>query len=174
MASLNTPGSGHGGKTEHYASGQTREFNTFPPMYRNMDKVARAMAILDRVAASEPAAGQCNAYFASLPGGHTFTDLWQSPATWVNYSSANRAGLFASTHSNKRDMTLHEWCLSTQNRWMIAACLCHELAHVGGAPGGRSHEAERAVDKCYFPDQYDPNILGRRENLAGYFERAYA
>ncbi len=53
---------------------------------------------------------------------------------------------------------------------MIAATIVHELAHVAGAPGGASHAAEKATDKCGFKPQYDPTILGSINSLGKYLE----
>ena len=72
------------------------------------------------------------------------------------------------THGNNKDITIASWCLDTQTTSMVAATLIHEAAHVAGAPGGKSHMAERAVDKCGFHAEYDPELLGSLE-LYSYF-----
>lgn len=168
MASLNSSGSGHGSKTETYSDGSTIAYNVFPANYEHLEKVRQAMRILDNLAAREPENGRCNSYFKSLSAGSTFSGLWQRAATWVNYSPSVAVGFYAAMHSNDLDMTLTSWCCSSQNRWMIAATMCHELAHAAGAPGGASHAAELAADRCYFGDQYDSTILGSVDGLYRY------
>lgn len=184
MATLNVRPVAHGSKTENYADGTSIRFNVYATASRvdnaRVAKVQRAMAILDRLAASEPAAGQCNAYFRTLGSNTTFTALWQNPAVFVNHSPSSANGFYAACHSNNRDLTVTSWCLDSQNRWMVAATLCHELAHAAGAPGSpnanapatwtpaqraTAHRAELAADRCYFGAQYDPSIYGSVEGL---------
>ena len=163
MATLNTHGNAHGSKTEHYAGGVTRDFNTYPDGYAHLGKVRSAMRILDDLAAREPETGRCNKYFKTLGLDRTFSQVWQANDLFICYSPLDRNGLYASAHSGDKDITIHEWCLRTQNHWMIAASLCHEAAHCAGAGGG--HAAEKAVDQCYFGDQlYDPTIIGGLQN----------
>ena len=174
MATLNLAPTGHGSKTEVYADGSSIDFNVFPAVVPGFDKIGQAMSILDNLAAREPPQGQCNAYFRSLGTGDTFSGLWRNPAVFVNHSPSVAVGFYAACHSNNRDLTLTGWCISTQNRWMIAATLCHELAHAAGAPGGASHAAELAAKRCYFGDQYDSTILGSVDTIYRYLRESYA
>ena len=133
------------------------------------------MRILDRLADREPPTGRCNKYFKTLGINKTFTELWNSGGLFINYSSRNVAGEYADTHSNKKDIALHEWALVNKNHWMIAATLCHETAHCAGAPGGASNNAEKAVKECYFGDQlYDPTIVGQLESAYNELRTALA
>ena len=174
MATLNLSPTGHGSKSETYADGSTIQYNTFPANVPGFSNVERAMDILGDLAQREPSQGQCNSYFRSLGNGNSFSGLWQNPAVFVDHSPSTQLGFYAACHSNNRDLTLTHWCISTQNRWMLAATLCHELAHAAGAPGGASHAAELAASKCYFGDQYDTNILGSVDTIYRYLRSAYA
>jgi len=53
---------------------------------------------------------------------------------------------------------------------MIAATIVHEFAHIAGAPGGASHKAEKAADKCGFGPQYNPKIMGSIRELGVHLE----
>jgi hypothetical protein len=72
------------------------------------------------------------------------------------------------THGNDKDICIASWCLDTQTVSMVAATIIQEVAHIAGAPGRDSHLAERAVDKCGFHAEYDPELLGSLE-LYSYF-----
>ena len=192
MATLNVGPLVHGSKSETYADGSTIQYNVFPTSTaadnRWIVKAQRAMQILDRLAIREPPAGRCNTYFRTLGSGATFTSLWQNPTVFVNYSPSTTNGFYAACHSNNRDLTVTAWCLNTQNRWMVAATLCHELAHAAGAPGSppgpaaswtaaqtaTAHRAELAARQCYFGDQYDSTIVGSVDDLYRLLRTSYA
>ena len=80
-------------------------------------------------------------------------------------------GFYGATHSNDKDICISAWCLDNTNRWMVAATIVHEFAHIAGAPGGASHSAEKAADKCGFKPQYNPAILGSIKQLGDYLEK---
>ncbi|MCH7988366.1 MAG: hypothetical protein IID46_04350, partial [Planctomycetes bacterium] len=107
MATLNYGPVAHGSRSETYSDGSTFQFNVFPTSTaaenNRIVKVGRAMDILDRLADSEPAMGQCNAYFSTLGNGNTFSGLWQNSAVFVNYSPSVAVGFYAACHSNNRD-----------------------------------------------------------------------
>jgi hypothetical protein len=191
MATLNIIPVVHGSKSESYRDGSTIAFNVFPSdtvaANNRIVLVQAAMAVLDRLADSEPQGGQCNAHFRSLGRGVSFTSLWKDPSVYVNYSPSTEVGFYAACHSNNRDLTVTAWCLDTQNRWMVAATLCHELGHAAGAPGNPAgpqpwsadavrvaHQAELSVKRCYFGSQYEPNILGSVDTLYRNLRSNYA
>jgi hypothetical protein len=175
MATINVRGCGHGSRSETYAGGlvvQYGEFRTTSAAERaRLEKVTRACQSIDRLDAAMGIASACNAYFTALPKGQPFRAYWRDPTVFINYSPSTSVGVFAATHSNDKDITLTRWCVEHHNHWMIGATIVHELAHIGGAPGGVSHAAERAAHECGFRPQYDPIILGTLRSLAGLLER---
>lgn len=175
MAKVNVSGCGHGSKVESYSGGLVVTYGPFPndtPDARaRLEKVQRAFSAVDRLAISQSATSACNVYFASLPKGSSFRQLWKDDRVFINYSPAAEEGRFATTHSNDRDIALTRWCIDHHNHWMIGATIVHEFAHIGGAPGGASHKAERAVRECGFIPQYDPDIRGSLQLLASFMER---
>ena len=140
MASLNTPASGHGNQTEHYASGLIIDFNVFlsgnATEVTRLSKIKQAVQIIDRLNNKIDLYGPCTTYFKSLPKGKSFSELWNDALIFVNYSPAATKGFYGATHSNDKDICISAWCLDTHNKWVIAATIVHELAHVAGAPGG--------------------------------------
>ncbi len=162
MATLNIHGHAHGNRSETYAGGRVIHYNSFPANHHALPKVRAAMRIIDQLA-QLPATDQCNLYFKGLALGKSLTDLWLHGGIFINHSPDNPSPYTADTHSNDVDIAFHEAALLTQNHWVLAATLCHELAHCGGAPAG-THEAERAVHECRFgPDHYDPSFIGYME-----------
>lgn len=174
MAIINTVASGHGNRSEVYADGSSIRYNVFltgtAKETARLKAIRQAYKVIDRLDKKINLNGPCNRYFSSLPKGKTFSDYWRDPSIFINYSPSLTAGFYGATHSNDKDICISAWCLDTQNRWMLAATLVHEFAHVGGAPGGASHAAEKAVKKCGFTPQYEPTILGSLEKLGKYIE----
>ena len=169
MPTINTAGTGHGNKIEMYAGGLAVQYNVFPegtPVEKErLEKLKRVKGILDRLAGSLDRQGPCNKYFRSLARGRSFGQIWNDNTIFLDLSPSNAPNFYGATHSNDKDVAISVWCLDTQNRWMVAATVVHELAHVGGAPGGASHAAEKAADECSFQPQYDPTILGELRQL---------
>lgn len=175
MAKINTHISGHGSKMEHYAGGTTIQYNVFPNTTtsdkKRIDKINDAYNIINRLDAKFDLQGPCNKYFKTLPKGKTFRHFWRDNTIFINYSPSAINGFYGATHSNDKDICVSAWCLDNTNRWMIAATIVHEFAHIGGAPGGASHSAEKAADACGFKPQYDPAILGSIKQLGAYLEK---
>ncbi len=175
MARINTTATSHGNRSETYSDGSTIQYNTFVTTSetdrRRLQKMQDAYGIVNRSAGRLDTQGQCNRYFRSLPRGRSFNDLWGDNNIFLDFSPSNAVGFFGATHTNDRDICISAWCLDNQNRWMVAATVVHEFAHIGGAPGGSSHAAELAVDRCYFGEQYDPDVMGSIRDIAGMLER---
>ena len=106
-----------------------------------------------------------------MPKGKSFSQFWNDASIFVNFSPDTTVNFYGATHSNLKDICITAWCLDTHNKWMIAATIVHELAHVAGAPGGTSHAAEKAAEKCGFKPQYNPLIQGSINKLGAYLER---
>ena len=105
--------------------------------------------------------------------GRDLHQQWNNPNLFIDYWPATNwpfttKKYFGATHSNDLDISISAWALDERNRWMIAATIVHELAHMAGAPGGSSHAAERAVRECGFGDQYDPDVQGSIQDISKY------
>jgi hypothetical protein len=174
MPTINLAKTGHGNKTEAYADGSSIDYWEFPEATKQdkarLKKIERAINILDRLNARIDLGDPCNVYFKKLPKGKSFRSLWTDATIFIDYSPSVEVGLFAATHSNDKDVALTKWCLDNKNHWMVAATLVHEFAHIGGAPGGASKDAEKAADECYFDPQYDPTIMGSLDRLGQYLQ----
>ena len=175
MAKINTHAAGHGSKTEHYAGGSSIQYNVFPNASatekKHLAKLTRAYDIINRLDAKLDLQGPCNKYFKTLPKTKTFRHFWRDNTIFINYSPSLTNGFYGATHSNDKDICVSAWCLDNTNRWMIAATIVHEFAHIAGAPGGASHAAEKAADMCGFKSQYNPAILGSIKQLGAYLEQ---
>lgn len=139
------------------------DYLAFPTARREVIRWARRKAIW--IAQAKPAA---NVYFKGLPSGRSLTSLLADNSIWVNY---------APTMPHYGEAGGNEIAISHQSyrigRWTVLATLIHELAHVGGAPGGANPAAERALLACGLGRHaelasgiddpwtpYDPNISG--------------
>jgi len=174
MARINTTATGHGSRSESYSDGSTIQFNVFPSANQadqaRLGLTQQAVNIIDNLNSRLDLQGPCNQYFRSLPRNRTFSQLWSNNNLFINFSPSTANGFFGATHSNNVDVAVSQWALDNHHRWMIAATIVHEVAHTGGAPGGASHQAERAVDRCGFGNQYDPTILGSVRDLSRYLQ----
>lgn len=99
-----------------------------------LNVITRAVSLIDkRIKGTKP----CEASFKALPGGKSFSDIWNQANVWVS--------------------------LLAMGEWMAAATLIHELAHVNGAPGNDT-QAEDTLLKCMLKDHHNPNIIGQIRN----------
>lgn len=178
MPKINIASTGHGGKVEHYAGGLTIQYNVYPQTTTKeksrIDKVKKAVHIIDGLDRKIHLNGPCNKYFKKLPKNRSFNSVWRDPSIFIDFSPSTTSGFFGATHSSLKDVTLTAWCIDANNIWMIAATIVHEFAHVDGAPGGTSHAAEKANDMCGFKPQYDPTIVGSIRDLSKYLEKIAA
>lgn len=100
----------------------------------------------------------CNNAFRALPRGRTLQQIWVDPNIWINFDPSLHAGDYAATRGS--DVTITAFALS-RGRWTVAATLVHELAHVGGAPGGRSPLAEQTLLPCLLGELRQPGLVGQ-------------
>jgi hypothetical protein len=174
MTKINTLGVGQPSKNEHYAGGLVIQYNVFPSVTAvdkaRLKKVTDAYNVISRLDAKIDLQGPCNRYFRTLPKGQSFRSFWRDNRTFINYSPSLVNGFYGATHSNDKDICISAWCLDNTNYWMVAATIVHEFGHIAGAPGGASHAAEKAADKCGFKQQYNPAILGSIKQLGDYLE----
>src|SRR3990172_1047554 len=175
MLKVNTAATGHGSRSEAYGGGLVVDYNVFPDVtgadksrLQKAQKACEMILALDkRIDIHDP----CNKYFNGLPKGNSFHHYCMQNDLFVDYSPSVAVGFYGATHSNDKDIAVTAWCLTNSNHWLVAATILHELAHVAGAPGGASHAAEKANDRCGFKLQYDPAIMVSIQQLGSYLER---
>ena len=132
----------------------------------------------------------CNAYFATLGAGLSLADLlaWHIRISYwgpVSKAGGEEGGVMGAEFLRSGTTANGEpWAMiavtevSLRSDIALAATLVHELAHVAGAPGateeqraalgkkrqGAEYErpirAERALQSCLLPKQFDPGALG--------------
>ena len=151
MQNINLPGSGHVGPPVSVNYQYLPYTNT-----SYLHTLREAMSIIDtRIKDHQP----CNDSFKALPGGRSFADIWADNSIWINFDPSLQEKNFAATRIATNDITLTAYTLS-MGRWTVVATLVHELAHIGGAPGYPSTQAEDTLLKCNLPRMHDPLILG--------------
>lgn len=123
-----------------------------------LDKVQRAIAILDRYVASGASTTTCDPHFLGLAGGRSFRTVWADPAVILSYNPRG-GNIYGHAEESGQDLALTQWCLETQNRYMVAATIVHEMAHINGADG-IEHDAERSVRQCGLRELYLPGVFG--------------
>lgn len=175
MTTINIKKTGHGSRIENYSGGTSIRYNFFPNISptdkKRLQKVIKAHAIIDKLDKKISLHNTCNKYFKTLPKKKTFRHFWRKNNIYINFSPSSKNGFYGATHSNDKDICISAWCLDNTNKWMVAATIVHEFAHIGGAPGGMSHSAEKAADKCGFKPQYNPKIMGSIKRLGDYLEK---
>ena len=82
-------------------------------------------------------------YFRTMPGGRSLTDLLKDSSIWVNYYAAGRN--YGEAGGNEIGISPLSYRIG---RWTVLGTLIHELAHVNGAPGRPSKQAEEALLHC--------------------------
>lgn len=175
MAKINTPSTKHGNNLETYADGSIVYFYTFQnstiPEKKRLKRIKEAYNIINQFEKKLDKCDPCNKYFKGLAKGKSFSQVWRDNTIFINYSPSLKSGDYGAISRSRKDICITAWCLDTCNRWMIAATIVHELAHAAGAPGGSSHAAEKAADKCGFKPQYNPNIVGSVYELSQFIQR---
>jgi hypothetical protein len=102
----------------------------------------------------------CDDCFSRLPGGRTFTDVFDDPSVFVSFDPS---GPFPATTDSVggREVSINasEFRIG---RWSVAATLVHELAHVNGADTV-SADAENTLRCCGFAAHFRPGATGANE-----------
>ena len=167
MAQINTPESKHGELRVVTKRGLVVEWKPFlsntDQDKRRLAKIRDAVTMVSKLESQQNVYATCNMYFTKLARGKSLRELWASGDIFISCWPNSPRGEAGVTHSNNKDITIGGWLLDTQTVSMVAATIIHEMAHVAGAPGGQSHLAERAVDKCGFHEEYDPEYYGSLE-----------
>jgi len=134
-----------------------------PAKHRAATSWARMRA--KRIAREMPSA---DTYFKTLPKGLTLTSLLSDNTIWINYEPT--LDVYGWQHGKEIGIGKKSY---NKGRWSVLATLIHELAHVNGAPGGKSKAAEQALIHCGLGNRnefttgvddpktpYNPNIEG--------------
>jgi hypothetical protein len=105
----------------------------------------------------------CNDCFRKLPTGRTFKEIWDSGSVWLSYIS--RENVYGLTRGDF-DIAVSEAAIR-EGKMKIVATIVHELAHIGGAPGGATLAdgnanlmAESVLKCCLLSHMFDPDAVG--------------
>jgi len=114
-----------------------------PPENRAAAQWARTQArdIASRVSGA-------NRYFRNLPRGKSLSELLNDSTIWVNYMNID-VPLHGQSGDEApyRELAIGYWAFRAGKRAVLGT-LIHELAHINGAPGFPSLDAELAVYYC--------------------------
>jgi hypothetical protein len=116
-------------------------FIAIPSKYRPTMRWARTHA--KWVTKNKPAA---DVFYRTLSGGRSLTQLLADRSIWINYHATRSDYGYQST-AHPKEVAISNLAFRV-GRWTVMATLVHELAHVNGAPGGASKQAEHAVLAC--------------------------
>ncbi len=98
---------------------------------------------------------QCNACFSSLPGGRTFDSVLDDPSVFISLNiGPDRAVTKIFDHDIAISVGEYD-----RGRWAVAATLCHEMAHINGAPTTTT-QAEDTLGCCGFGADRTPGLVG--------------
>ncbi|HEY2787682.1 MAG TPA: hypothetical protein VGJ05_22180 [Fimbriiglobus sp.] len=103
----------------------------------------------------------CDNCFKKLPGGRTFTEVFDDATVFISFDPDGPSS-GATDSVGGKDITISVKELRV-GRWTVAATLVHELAHVNGALGGNSPEAESMLNCCGFRALFRPGVVGAVE-----------
>jgi hypothetical protein len=159
MVKVADPGSSRGSFARIDASGEIRWWP-----YDGGAARKTLAAAMDIIAKRVKNMSGCNSYFSHLPGHRSFKDLWDDPGIWIHWDPRPDPGFYGATSHEfpVADITISNFALS-KGKWVTAATLVHELAHVDLAPGGTSTAAEDALKHCGLSGLVDPGAVGWRE-----------
>jgi len=106
----------------------------------------------------------CNTYFATLPLGKTFDEIWNE-GFWINWHprSGEQFDAFSAT-SRPKEITFSNDGLS-RGAWAVVASIVHEMAHLNGAPGvdgSGSNAAEQSLLHCGLKAHFRSSAIGMR------------
>lgn len=150
MPRINTPATGHAGPTPLPGGHQYLAYTDAA----FVSTLNRAIAIVEHRIRGHVS---CDNAFRLLPGGRTFSQVWNDPGVWINFDPSRAQGDFGATRG--REITVTAFSLA-MGRWTVAATLVHEMAHVNGA-SGTTHDAEATLRSCLLRGLEDPTIIGQ-------------
>jgi hypothetical protein len=162
MVTIHTPGDGHVAPSPD-TDGTSWDAYSDPKIKNTLE---RALFILKHnVRGMRP----CDDCFKTLPGGRTFTEVFDDSTVFISFDSAGPDSGATNAVSGK-DVTIN-FREFRVGRWAVAATIVHELAHVNGAPGGSSPLAESMLNCCGFRAHFRPGVVGA---IAGSSEDRFA
>ena len=126
---------------------------------RRVGLIKSAMSwIQEAVIASKECSAGCDAAFQKLPGGKTFSEMWQDQQIWISFLKTPDTKTFGQAVRWGRDLAVSYG--SFRLGWkMVAATLVHEIAHLNGAPDDTT-EAEDTLLSCGLADKHRAEIIG--------------
>ncbi|MET1415573.1 hypothetical protein ABVF61_25100 [Roseibium sp. HPY-6] len=90
----------------------------------------------------------CDAYFCSLPGGRSLTNLINDRSIWVNFAPSIEAPRYGKACLASGEIGIADRAFR-MGKWTVLATLIHELACLNGASDrGGDSSAEEAVYFC--------------------------
>jgi len=101
---------------------------------------------------------QCNQCFSALPGGRTFDSVFDDPTVFISLNTGPDRGVTDRVGGSDIAISATEFG-PTRGRWSVAATLCHEMAHVNGAPTNTT-QAEDSLGCCGFGADRTPGLVG--------------
>jgi hypothetical protein len=100
----------------------------------------------------------CNDCFARLPGGRTFTEVWDDNSVWINHEPRADVDFFGATIRTSLIVTVSQRAFN-MGTWFVVSTLVHELAHINGATGSTS-DAEDTLPPCGLKGGYRASAFG--------------
>ncbi len=113
-----------------------------PNNRRSMTKWARTKA--KAIAKGIPSA---DVYFKTLSNGRSLTQMLADSSIWINFDPALPVTDFGISNTTVGELAIGEKAFKI-GKWTVLATLIHELAHLNGAGGPPSQEAEEALLHC--------------------------
>lgn len=100
----------------------------------------------------------CEEAFKALPGGRTFSEMWNDPDIWISFLQTPDITIYGEAVYKGKDMAVSYG--SFKHGWkMVAATIVHELAHLNGAPSN-TKDAESVLLHCGLEDEHRDDIIG--------------
>lgn len=153
MPTVHVPGDGHATPLP-LGDGTRWDAYSDPKIKKTLDQ---ALFILkNNVRGMRP----CDDCFSRLPGGKTFTDVFDDAAVFISFDPAGPAsGRTDAVGGKEITVNASEFRIG---RWSVAATIVHELAHVNGA-GTATADAENTLRCCGFSSHFRPGSIGLNE-----------
>jgi hypothetical protein len=100
----------------------------------------------------------CNDCFKRLPGGRSFQEVFDDATVFLSFDPSGPDS--GATTGNEITIGASEFKVG---RWSVAATLVHELAHVNGAGGSPSMDAENTLNCCGLRGLFRAGSVGLRD-----------
>jgi len=156
MPNINLAGGTHGTVVRFAGTADEERYEPYPAG-RSLTILNHAIRIIQNNIYKKNV--QCNSYFKHLPKGKTFDEIWEASTLWINYDPRVTNAFYGATNGSDTEITIYEDAFK-RGHWWVVGTIVHELGHVGGAKGGLSIKAERALKFCGLSALYDPSAVG--------------